>query len=58
MARATKTQKPIPRKVYRYTQLILMPRYGVKNVVSKAREVTLAHVCFVDGPLPAAAGAA
>jgi len=42
----------IERTVHIHRQVILMPRYGVKNVVVRERPVTLPRVRFLETPLP------
>ena len=47
---ATETEPRIPRKTKTYTKVILMPRHGVKNVITKQCQITLPRLRFLDGP--------
>lgn len=50
-------EHPIRRKTHLHRMLIVMPRWGCKNVVERIVPVTLTHITFVDGPYSIDAGA-
>jgi|GEM_PF-2105303 hypothetical protein len=52
MLQSSAGERAIERTTHIHRQVILMPRYGVKNVVVRERPVTLPRVRFLETPLP------